>query len=221
MKERKIMSITLLFVLGIITIFGSCKTFADENESDIEEKCYLGTVVDAGDNDYSKSDKIDKDDIHSGWQLGQFYVSGFTQKSKDSDGNFVFLKNVGDKIKLYFNLEQNIDKLNGRAFERYLTVQFRHLGYHVTLTSYSHDYGADLVLRKWGKKIVVQAKRYERNVGIAAVQEVVGSIAYYKADRAMVVTNSNFTKSARDLAKRNEVELWGRKEMQKKFHIKA
>ena len=57
--------------------------------------------------------------------------------------------------------------------------------------------------------------------GIAAVQEVVGSIAYYKADRAMVVTNSNFTKSARDLAKRNEVELWGRKEMQKKFHIKA
>ena len=116
---------------------------------------------------------------------------------------------------------KNIDKLNGRAFEHYLTVQFRHLGYHVTLTSYSHDYGADLVLRKWGKKIVVQAKRYERNVGIAAVQEVVGSIAYYKADRAMVVTNSNFTKSARDLAKRNEVELWGRKEMQKKFHIKA
>lgn len=113
MKKRKIMSITLLFVLGIITIFGSCKTFADENESNIEEKCYLGTVVDAGDNDYSKSDKIDKDDIHSGWQLGQFYVSGFTQKSKDSDGNFVFLKNVGDKIKLYFNLEQNIDKLNG------------------------------------------------------------------------------------------------------------
>ena len=62
---------------------------------------------------------------------------------------------------------------------------------------------------------------FRRNVGIAAVQEVVGSIAYYKADRAMVVTNSNFTKSARDLAKRNEVELWGRKEMQKKFHIKA
>lgn len=58
-------------------------------------------------------------------------------------------------------------------------------------------------------------------MGIAAVQEVVGSIAYYKADRAMVVTNSNFTKSARDLAKRNEVELWGRKEMQKKISYKS
>ena len=116
MKKHKIMSITLLLALGIITIFGNCKKIhADETEGNMEEKCYLGTVVDAGDNDYSKSDKIDKDDIHSGWQLGQFYVSGFTQKSKDSDGNFVFLKNVGDKIKLYFNLEQNIDKLNGNS----------------------------------------------------------------------------------------------------------
>ena len=55
----------------------------------------------------------------------------------------------------YLNMKmKNIDKLNGRAFERYLTVQFRHLGYHVTLTSYSHDYGADLVLRKWGKRLL-------------------------------------------------------------------
>ena len=116
---------------------------------------------------------------------------------------FQFIRRLHTLYYLHMKMK-NIDKLNGRAFERY-----------------SHDYGADLVLRKWGKKIVVQAKRYERNVGIAAVQEVVGSIAYYKADRAMVVTNSNFTKSDRDLAKRNEVELWGRKEMQKKFHIKA
>ena len=113
---------------------------------------------------------------------------------------FQFIRRLHTLYYLHMKMK-NIDKLNGRAFERYLTVQFRHLGYHVTLTSYSHDYGADLVLRKWGKKIVVQAKRYERNVGIAAVQEVVGSIAYYKADRAMVVTNSNFTKSARDLPK--------------------
>ena len=101
---------------------------------------------------------------------------------------FAFSSLLDDYTRFTISIwNENIDKLNGRAFERYLTVQFRHLGYHVTLTSYSHDYGADLVLRKWGKKIVVQAKRYERNVGIAAVQEVVGSIAYYKADRAMVV----------------------------------
>lgn len=115
---------------------------------------------------------------------------------------------------------KKVDKLSGRAFEKYLEVQFRRLGYRVKLTEASHDYGADLVLKKWGKKTVVQAKRYEKNVGIAAVQEAVGSIAYYDADQAMVVTNSGFTKSARNLARQNEVELWGRQEIREKFRIR-
>ena len=121
----------------------------------------------------------------------------------------------------YLNMRlKKVDKLSGRAFEKYLRVQFKHLGYRVRLTDYSHDYGADLIVKKRGEKIVVQAKRYEKNEGIAAVQEAVGSVAYYDADRAMVVTNSNFTKSARNLAKQNEVELWGREEIQKKFRIR-
>lgn len=115
---------------------------------------------------------------------------------------------------------RKVDKLSGRAFEKYLQAHFRHLGYRVTLTDYSHDYGADLIVRKRGEKIVVQAKRYEKNVGIAAVQEAVASVAYYDADRAMVVTNSGFTKSARNLARQNDVELWGRYEIQKKFKIR-
>lgn len=121
----------------------------------------------------------------------------------------------------YLNMKmKKVDKLSGRAFEKYLRVHFKHLGYRVKLTDFSHDYGADLIVRKHGEKIVIQAKRYEKNVGIAAVQEAVGSIAYYDADRAMVVTNSGFTKSARTLAKQNEVELWGRKEIQEKFKIR-
>lgn len=115
---------------------------------------------------------------------------------------------------------KKVDKLSGRAFEEYLKVQFKNLGYRVVLTEFSHDYGADLILKKRGEKIVVQAKRYGKNVGIAAVQEVVGAIAYYNADRAMVVTNSGFTKSARNLAKQNDVELWGRYDIQKKFKIR-
>lgn len=121
----------------------------------------------------------------------------------------------------YLNLKmKKVDKLSGRAFEKYLRIQFRHLGYRVKLTESSHDYGADLVVKKRGEKIVVQAKRYEKNVGIAAVQEAVGSIAYYDADRAMVVTNSGFTQSARNLARQNDVELWGRYDIQEKFKIR-
>ena len=62
---------------------------------------------------YSGSSEIDKKDIHYNWDIGQFFVSGFTDKVKESDGNVVFLKNVGDKVTLWFNLKQNINELNG------------------------------------------------------------------------------------------------------------
>ncbi len=121
----------------------------------------------------------------------------------------------------YVNMSmKKIDKLSGKAFENYLAVQFRRLGYRVSLTEDTNDYGADLILKKRGKTIVVQAKRYDRNIGISAVQEAVGSVAYYEADGAMVVTNQYFTKNAKNLARQNEVDLWGREEIRKKFKIR-
>lgn len=62
---------------------------------------------------YSGSSEIKKDDVHYGWDIGQFFVSGYTDKVKESDGNIVFLKNVGDTVTLWFNLQQDINKLNG------------------------------------------------------------------------------------------------------------
>lgn len=62
---------------------------------------------------YSGSSEIEKKDIHYNWDIGQFFVSGFTDKVKESDGNIVFLKNVGNKVTLWFNLNQNINELNG------------------------------------------------------------------------------------------------------------
>jgi len=46
---------------------------------------------------------------------------------------FQFIRRLHTLYYLHMKMK-NIDKLNGRAFERYLTVQFRHLGYHVTLS---------------------------------------------------------------------------------------
>lgn len=56
---------------------------------------------------------IDKKDVHYGWDLGNFFVRGYTDKVYDADGDVVFLKNVGDRVTLWFNLSQNIDRLNG------------------------------------------------------------------------------------------------------------
>ena len=53
---------------------------------------------------------------------------------------YQFIRRLCTLYYLHMTMKR-IDKLSGRAFERYLTIQFRHLGYRVKLTSYSHDYG--------------------------------------------------------------------------------
>ncbi len=74
----------------------------------------LGSKVRVVDFDsYSGGETITKDDAHYGWDLGNFFVSGYTDEVKGSDGNMVFLKNVGDKVTLWFRLNQDINKLNG------------------------------------------------------------------------------------------------------------
>jgi restriction system protein len=105
---------------------------------------------------------------------------------------------------------ESIDQLSGRDFERLLTCVFKEQGARVLLTPYVGDGGADLVIEKGSMRTVVQAKRSKPSVGVRAVQEVVASKPRYKAERAMVVTNSHFTKAAIRLAKENGVELWGR-----------
>jgi restriction system protein len=50
-----------------------------------------------------------------------------------------------------------------------------------------------------------------RKVTNSAVQEVLGAIAYYGADKGIVVTNSFFTSSAKELANVNNITLWDRR----------
>ncbi len=106
-----------------------------------------------------------------------------------------------------------LDKLGGEEFEKYLEILFRKLGYQVTRTPYQGDYGADLVIQKDRVQTVVQAKRYNRSVGVKAVQEAVAAKEYYKCDSAMVVTNSYYSEQAKKLAAANKVELWDRNQL--------
>ncbi len=62
---------------------------------------------------YYGEENIVKNDIHYGWDLGNFFISGYTDKRVSND-EVVLLKNVGDKVTLWFNLSQNIDALNGQ-----------------------------------------------------------------------------------------------------------
>ncbi len=73
-------------------------------------------AVNAGtDTGYSKEGAIKGDDKHFGWRLGRFFVSGFTRVSSGETEAPVFVKTLGDSVTLWFDLEQNIDALNGNT----------------------------------------------------------------------------------------------------------
>ncbi|MEZ0482100.1 restriction endonuclease [Planococcus sp. SSTMD024] len=100
-----------------------------------------------------------------------------------------------------------VDQMQGKEFEDYLRVIFGERGYHVQMTPANGDYGADLILSKAGRRIAVQAKRWKKNVGLKAVQEVSTAKLHYKVDECWVVTNSGYTEPAKKLAASNGVKL--------------
>nr|WP_305120972.1 restriction endonuclease [Saccharibacillus sp. JS10] len=106
-----------------------------------------------------------------------------------------------------------IDQMDGIQFEQYLGHLFRSQGYKAEVTQAKGDYGADLILTKNDRRIVVQAKRYKKNVGLKAVQEVQSAKAHYRANEAWVVTNSYYTEQAKKLASSNKVTLVTRDEL--------
>lgn len=90
-------------------------TTSGNSKEETNESFTLGERVKVENFDgYYGEKEIDKKDIHYGWDLGNFFVSGYTDEVEDSEGNTVFLKNVGDKVTLWFNLSQNLDKLNDK-----------------------------------------------------------------------------------------------------------
>lgn len=103
-----------------------------------------------------------------------------------------------------------IDRMDGIEFEEYLQIQFKKLGLNAEITPPSADYGADIILQKKKHTIAVQVKRYNGNIGVKAIQEVIGSMAYYEADKGLVVSNSYYTKNAETLAEANNIILWDR-----------
>lgn len=106
-----------------------------------------------------------------------------------------------------------IDKMTGEEFEQYLKLRLQKMHYKVETTPASGDYGADLFCFKGDRSLVIQAKRYEGNVGTQAVQEVTAAKDYYEAESGVVITNSHFTLNALNLAEANKIALIDRDDL--------
>jgi len=100
------------------------------------------------------------------------------------------------------------DIKNGEIFEEFMAPIFQRMGYYVTITPHSPDYGADLILEYQGIKTAMQLKFHNAKVGVSAVQEAIAGREYYGCQRAVVLIYSDFTEPAKDLARKASVELW-------------
>lgn len=81
-----------------------------ESEPRMEIGKKVVTPLDKG---FDGGSELDQKDPHFGWDIGQFVINGFSGTIDDANGNRVFLKNVGDKVTLWFKLYQDINNLNG------------------------------------------------------------------------------------------------------------
>lgn len=107
----------------------------------------------------------------------------------------------------------SIDELTGIEFEAAVASLYERSGHTVRLTTASGDFGVDVLVNKGTELLAVQVKRYKGNVGVRAVQEVASGALYYKATAAVVITNSFFTKQAKELAKSLRVTLINKKRL--------
>ncbi len=110
--------------------------------------------------------------------------------------------------------ESDIDTMTGEQLEVYLMGVFRYLGFEVEHTGKRGDQGADLILTKGGQRIACQCKRYKgQPVTNKAVQEAFTAQRIYDCQKSLVVTNSRYTRSAREAANRCGCELIDRRRL--------
>ena len=98
--------------------------------------------------------------------------------------------------------------MSGYEFEDFIAELFRRWGYQTSTTKKSGDQGVDVLAEKNGELIAIQTKCYTHPVGNKAVQEIVAGLKFYHAKIGLVVTNSCFTSSAKELAEANNIVLW-------------
>lgn len=101
------------------------------------------------------------------------------------------------------------DQLTPEDFEHALTFKLKNDGYNLHVTKYVGDGGVDLEgVNKGGKPIIVQAKKYRSNVGVAVVREMIGvRESHPEKPLTMIISLVGFTRGALHLAEQEGVIL--------------
>lgn len=88
-------------------------------------------------------------------------------------------------------------------YEQQVADHFGALGYRTTVTTYSNDYGLDVLAENGSERIAVQAKLYghtSRQVNRQMIMELHGVRDYFDCDRAVLATDGTVRADAQEVA---------------------
>lgn len=107
------------------------------------------------------------------------------------------------------SLLESLASRSWHEFEMLVGEAFRQHGYSVEETGLGGaDGGIDLILRKQGRKVLVQCKQWRRRqIGVSVVREMAGLLAHHSADEVKIVGIGSFTRDAQAFAAGKPVEL--------------
>lgn len=166
---------------------------------------------------YLQGEKIlDSDKFSEKLEIVKESVQKLMRERKITQFEKVLLQKPEDKRKAQYTLN-DIDMMTGSEFEGFVSIMLQKMGYSTGITPHSGDQGIDIIAERNGLRIGIQAKCYSGKVANSAIQEVVAGLRYYSLSKAIVITNSEFTSSAKKLAAANDVVLWDRNMLKEKI----
>jgi hypothetical protein len=153
--------------------------------------------------------------VHFAYLTDMGYIGNRVSRLLDLD-KYIDLKKAFDSYKLDFRQKQranaeeymkNVIDMKWDEFENLLVKLYKNMGYKVSKTKHTGDFGADLIAIKGSDSICIEAKHYNRKIVKEVVKNVFCAKHVYKTDRAIIVTINDFTKPAYEWGEILGVEL--------------
>jgi HJR/Mrr/RecB family endonuclease len=108
----------------------------------------------------------------------------------------------------------HVDTMTGIEFERYVGAALEQRGFTaIRYTKARNDDGIDITAKLGKTRYAVQAKRYAGKVGKEHIFPVTSARDALGFDEAMVITNSSFTRGAKEYAAKSRCQLVERDEL--------
>ena len=98
-------------------------------------------------------------------------------------------------------------KMDGAKFEHEMASLFRLAGFQAQVTKASGDGGIDIILTRGTRRIAVQCKRYQKDVGPHVIRDLWGTMHHQGYEEGCIVTTAYFTQGVKDFARGKNIYL--------------